>query len=551
MLAIDAKIMGQMLNPCVNAYHQTLNPYHPTPTMLQNIVATALIGTERQPFTPPIADGKLGELIAKIDPANPETALLSVAAAITLHHKLGQKLKTTDIPLPQPCDLEDLPCCSDRAAYYLQLILSDTNRANLEILPEFVRAVAKMGQRVPETSLERLLSLGKALGDLHAAIVPVLGKRGIWLAAQNPEWNYVTVDDRETVWETGNLKERLIWFRVQRQRDANRAREYLEGTWKSETAGDRSKFLETLEIGLSMVDEPFLESALDDRSKEVRRVAAEHLSCLPESRLCQRMTERVKSALEIVSKKGESFFQVTLSEVGDKSTIRDGIEPKSQDSKLGDKSWWLQQMLASTPLSLWAQIWSKTPSELMEVAQHKRSDEIVLRGLALAASRQKDIAWIEAIFTSNAASILQPLMPNIYQMFKSLPYERQEAIALEAIKSQGVTSNLAGILLFKDKAIWSGGVTQVALDSFKQEIEQNNNRYDRRLDPFLWGCARYMAPTQIHQLVALLSDTRQQVEQSETTEYNDYVKNSILRTIDESLGIVKLRQEMLEAINNG
>jgi hypothetical protein len=66
--------------------------------MLQNIVATALIGTEHQPFTPPTLDGKLGELISKIDPSDPEAALLSIAAAIFLHQKLGQKPLTTDIP---------------------------------------------------------------------------------------------------------------------------------------------------------------------------------------------------------------------------------------------------------------------------------------------------------------------------------------------------------------------------------------------------------------------------------------------------------------------
>jgi hypothetical protein len=428
------------------------------------------------------------------------------------------------------------------------LILNETNAKNLEILPEWLAAVAKMGQRVPETCLERLLFLGKALSDLPEAIAPVLGKRGVWLAAQNPEWNYVTFDDLETAWETGSLKERLIWLKTQRQRDANRAREYLESAWKNEPAGDRTKLLEVLRINLSMADEPFLELALDDRSKEVRRIAAEYLSCLAESHLCQRMIERVKSALEINRDKGESFFQVTLSEVGDKSTIRDGIESKSQDRNVGDKSWWLFQMLAATPLSFWSQTFSRTPSELLEIARHKRSDAIVLRGFALAASRQKDIAWIESIFTSETALTIQPLMLDIGQMLKSLPYEQQESIKIGIIRSQGINSKLADALLFLDKAIWSEAVTQVVLDSLKLAIVKNKNQYDRSLDAFIWTCVRYMSPTQIPQFILWLSDTRMQVEQLESNEYNNYVKNSTFRLIDESVEIAKLRQEMLEAI---
>ena len=45
-----------------------------------------------------------------------------------------------------------------------------------------------------------------------------------------------------------------------------------------------------------MDDEPFLESALDDRSREVRQQAADLLTRLPDSRLALRMAERAGPA---------------------------------------------------------------------------------------------------------------------------------------------------------------------------------------------------------------------------------------------------------------
>ena len=48
-------------------------------------------------------------------------------------------------------------------------------------------------------------------------------------------------------------------------------------------------FLDSLRTGLGPQDEPFLEQALADRSRNVRAVAAELLSALPGSALAARM----------------------------------------------------------------------------------------------------------------------------------------------------------------------------------------------------------------------------------------------------------------------
>ena len=125
----------------------------------------------------------------------------------------------------------------------------------------------------------------------------ILGVRGRWLAAKNPKWRkYAGVN--EAAEPDGALGDRRIARATGarsgalRETDPGRARELVASTFAADPADQRAKFVGELARGLSMEDEPFLEAALDDRSKEVRRQAAELLRCLPESRLCLRMIER-------------------------------------------------------------------------------------------------------------------------------------------------------------------------------------------------------------------------------------------------------------------
>ena len=154
-------------------------------------------------------------------------------------------------------------------------MLSDEFR---ELLPEWLAALAAVNKRVPEELLPSLLAHGKSNDALREAINQVIGVRGVWLAAQNSDWDFVIGKLDESVWETGSRLQRLALLEKLRASDSARARELVAETWSEEKPEDRAAFLTTFITGLSLADEPFLEAALDDRRKEVRKAAADLLA---------------------------------------------------------------------------------------------------------------------------------------------------------------------------------------------------------------------------------------------------------------------------------
>jgi hypothetical protein len=197
----------------------------------QRVVSAALIGTERQPFVVPTATGKLGQLLAHFSHQSTEATLLTAAATLSLHQRAGWLPETYPVPIQQPCNTDDLLRCNSRAAQLLQQMLQGQYT---QVLPEWLAIATKARQRVPELQLPELLDLGKQQRNLRAAILPVLGQRGRWLAAQNPDWSYAVDVATEEDWETGNSAARLPYLQNLRAHQPDRARELLQATWSQE-----------------------------------------------------------------------------------------------------------------------------------------------------------------------------------------------------------------------------------------------------------------------------------------------------------------------------
>jgi hypothetical protein len=368
------------------------------------LTQAALLGTGRQAIAIAAGESELSRLLAQLDWNRREEALLAAAALSGLHEATGQLPARDTAPAPEPCAGEELPRLSERAGSLLLRLLGGDFP---ELLPECLRRCAGARQLPFPEALPALLTTGLARAELRADILPVLGRRGRWLAAQNPDWAWAigaTADD-ETIWHVGGGGARLLFLQRLRRTNPARARELLTSTWKDETPEDRAGFISILETGLTLEDEPFLEAALEDKRKEVRRNAAALLAQTPGSALNQRMTDRVAPLLKFVPgesgklKKSKSgSVEITLPGECDKAMQRDGVEPRPLTG-FGEKIWWLIQMLEMTPLDFWTTKWNAAPAEIVAASLPREWEKEMFEAWTRAAVRQKNAAWAGSLFS--------------------------------------------------------------------------------------------------------------------------------------------------------
>ncbi len=503
-----------------------------------DIVKIALLGTERQAADWPAAEGPLGQLLAQLDPSQREASLLSAAAAISLYQRTGS-MPTLDAQAPSPpCAAEELPWCSPRAGGHLKALCRGEHA---EVLPEWLAAAgARNKLALPET-LPALLDLGRDKPELRAAVLPVLGQRGRWLAAQNPGWDYVAGDtDDESVWHTGSRAGRLTWWKRLRSQNPGRARELLASGWAKESPEERADFLRAFQIGLSPEDEPFLEMALDDRRKEVRQEAAGLLARLPGSAFIQRMTARVQPLLKFTApQKGgllrsarKAQLTVELPAQCDRTMQRDGIELKRQG--IGEKAWWLMQMIGYLPPSFWNQTWQATPEDILAAAARCEWKNELREAWIQAAIRHRDATWAEHLLP---VWIEEKAFQGENGLMEVLPPERREAFLFRLIaesKKSLFNHPQALSLLEECQHPWSERLTRMVLDQLRRGIT--------RKEPLHWHrqlvkeLARWMAPALAGEAATGWPNVAEHPELSS-------------QTIDEMLALLHFRHDMLEALN--
>ena len=357
----------------------------------------ALIGTEHQaPVPATLGDATLDDLLTKIGPVEErELHLLKTAAALTLARRAGYQPGNTT-PIAFAAEPETQPRCPDPAGADLARLLRDYLP---QILPEWLELAAAHNVRAPEESLPELLERAKGKRDLRPLLKPVLGQRGAWLAAQNPDWAFaIRAGGDERVWHEGKRAERLAVLREIREAAPALALELLAATWKDETPEDRAEFIATFATGLSLDDESFLENALDDKRKEVRTHALRLLGSLPGSKLVGRLTALATPL--IVAKKQllrSTSLDVSLPAEPTKEMKRDGIgATKSPGKEIGEKAWWLKEMLEAIPPAHWTATLKLSANDLIAAAQKSEFKAALLKGWSEATVRYADPEWATA-----------------------------------------------------------------------------------------------------------------------------------------------------------
>ncbi len=326
---------------------------------LRALTSSALLGTERSPLGI-LENPHLEEARQSLEPHGQAKQLLGTAILAFNLTRAGAQA-SGKIPSLAPAAADTRPIIPEAAQERLQQLFAQ----QADLIPEWLELANQAGFRMPHKDLIALLEYGRQHTDQRQKILPLLDSRGRWLAQQNPQWAWATGDTSslETAletWETGSKAARVLALQSIRQDNPDQARTLLESVWKSEPADERKSFLIQLQIGLSEADEPFLESCLDDRSKEVRSFAALTLSRLKSSAYNLRMANRAKQLLQ----NGKKGIEIVLPEwTNDLS--RDGIE-KTPPHGIGEKTHWWQSIIGRAPIEIWYSHLQLTALEILK-----------------------------------------------------------------------------------------------------------------------------------------------------------------------------------------
>ncbi|WUH91391.1 DUF5691 domain-containing protein [Streptomyces sp. NBC_00433] len=371
-----------------------------------DLVGSALLGTERR---------RPGGVVGDAEEA--AAGLLDAAAAGVVRRRAGL-LPGVAGERPAVAAEDRRAELPDAARRRLGMLLADRtagaggNRRgaapNLaELLPQWLAAAHREGYAAPPELLPALLDAARARTDLRADALAFAGPRGRWLAGLNPDWKYALragagavsgpdpegPEQVERLWEEGLFAERVALLGRLRLTAPDTALALLAATWKSERAEDRLMFLDSLRTGLSAADEPFLEQALSDRSRNVRATAAELLSALPESALAARMAARARSCVSL----GPDGIVVEAPYECDAAMERDGVAPRPPNGR-GERAWWLGQLVDAAPLATWpARFGGRTPEQIIGLPVLDDWQPDLHASWCRAAVRQRDARWARAL----------------------------------------------------------------------------------------------------------------------------------------------------------
>jgi hypothetical protein len=450
-----------------------------------SIVSLAALGTSRasQPVDALWPDASLA-----MPGDTAEGTLLRLAAASYLWQLAGSRVAAAALtPVENAPPIED-KLVGEAAAWRMARMLSGDHR---ELLFEWFGLAAQAGRVLPPQWLPLVLDAVKP-SEIEL-VAPVLGKRAVWLAARNPAWQVrdVSVSPSEERWVNGALAERVAELTSLRRIDPAGARCWAEKTWSVDPPEAREAFVRVLLDGVSAEDEAFLETALRDKRKAVRSAAVEGLARLPASAFARRNLDRIDPLLTfdppgtgLLSKLKKRRLRVELPAALDKAAIRDGLDESPPASrKIGERAWWLVQMVSLVPPAHWATRFDCDAPTLIDAVADTEHGAELLSALRDAASRHADDTWLAALLQHllaqrPAGEAAGAADTEILALMNATAPESRERLLAQALASIENSSFSLALALLNASAIdWSAETTRRAFELLSARVRGESQQW--------------------------------------------------------------------------
>lgn len=466
-----------------------------------HLLQAALVGTSRQPV--PAADGMPGEfagLLQALQAGEAQGHLLRAAGAVAVGRRAGfiaPSLSPSEAPVATADDRAELMEPALQAA-----IADALANGPLRLQHEALTAVAAAGLRLPHGLLPAALDAGRRSTELRPAVIPALGERGLWLAARNDDWRYAVgaseQADAQTRWDEGSLEQRRAVLVEQRGADPAAARARLAAELPQLPAKDRATLLAALAENLGPDDEALIDAQLKDRARDVRQAAVELLQRLPGSAHVQ----RIVAFLAPLLKQADGKWRIDAPEAVDARWKDDAIDPvRPTHDNLGERAWWLYQLVRQTPLAWWTAHTGMAPAALLEWAAQGDWNDALLRGWNDAVIAAPDFDWCDAMLDRPRAQRAW-----IGQLLALLPRHRRERHWRAELGEDG--HGMQEVVGFADQACAPGDTPSPELSArlaavLRSRVEAGALVNDYMLRQVLTSAAALLHPSALHTLADL------------------------------------------------
>jgi hypothetical protein len=232
-------------------------------------------------------------------------------------------------------------------------------------------------------------------------------------------------------------------------------------------------------------------------------------------------------------------LQVTLPEAT-KELARDGVENRKVGT-LGNRAWMLVQIVGAAPLTTWTELRDADPAKLLEFAVNSEWSEPLLLGWTMAAARQQDVAWSDAILrravVDGDVKTTAALESHLADLIQALPSTACESLLADALKSvrTALTESPAWAALLTCSHAWSEPLTRSVFTALGHHLMSLKNSWDPRLK-------REHAATIAAHAASATAEAATRDWPAQAQEWS----GSVRKWADDLLGFLQLRREYLK-----
>ncbi len=353
----------------------------------KDLLRVAVIGVDRAKLNEETAQFLIEKKIINPKSEAGEQLLTAVAAWNKLR-KAGCQFTsfTREIPPAAPAE-------SKATAYvvapFLEQILNEEYPAALK---ECLGLLIQKKQLVPPQFLVGLIEKTSGKPELYKLLQLCGGERLKWLEKLVYGKDPSTLEKKH--FEKAFSIQRHQIFNQKREVHPEEALDWLKDCWKTESKTEKCFFLNALKENLSSKDESFINSCLNDASKEVRFIAAGLLAQLPDSEWLNEMRQNFKEWVEVRETSGGKIkLKLALPENVGEVLSGKGIDPGRNLSVKSMKVNSFAKAASCMPPNWWNSTFNLSAQDFLPLFVRHEHGDTLLQAMIDASCLHKDVAW--------------------------------------------------------------------------------------------------------------------------------------------------------------